>query len=65
LQAAIESLEKDWDAYQRQAVAFHLRNARSWGNTSAGADLARQIDDGFSLTGAASALVRARLMQAA
>ena len=65
LQAMIEGLKKDWDAYQHQAVAFHLRNAQSWGNAAVGADLARQIDEGFSLASTASALERGRLGRAA
>lgn len=65
LQVLLESLEKDWDAYHRQAVSFHLRNAQSWANEALGADLARQIDRHFSMSGAVAALNEARLMQAA
>ncbi|GGN74592.1 ATP-binding protein [Streptomyces albiflavescens] len=40
---------RDWERYTHQMVHFHLKNARSWGNTKTGADLAAQIDPGFVL----------------
>ncbi|MFF4650939.1 ATP-binding protein [Streptomyces sp. NPDC001380] len=40
---------RDWERYTRQAVHFHLRNAESWGNARTGADLATQVDPGFTL----------------
>lgn len=46
---------KDWDAYQRDAVHFHLRNARAWANERAGADLAEQVDPDFRMGPAALA----------
>ena len=39
-------VEKDWPTYQRQAIDFHLRYARAWGNRS-GRDLADQVDPEF------------------
>ncbi|WP_369248107.1 ATP-binding protein [Streptomyces sp. R41] len=40
---------RDWERYTRQMVHFHLKNASSWGNAKAGADLAAQVDPGFVL----------------
>jgi CO dehydrogenase maturation factor len=45
--ATVDSTERDWDRFHRQAVEFHLRNARSWGNDRTGQDLASQIDPDF------------------
>lgn len=45
--AALDRRQRDWAAYHRATVEFHLRNATAWGNRSAGADLAAQIDPGF------------------
>ncbi|MEU8636750.1 ATP-binding protein [Amycolatopsis sp. NPDC048633] len=45
MQAAVDAEQRDWARYQRQAVEFHLRNARAW----AGADLASQVDPEFVL----------------
>jgi CO dehydrogenase maturation factor len=39
--------ERDWAAYHRGTVEFHLRNATAWGNRAVGADLAAQIDPDF------------------
>ncbi|AXK33518.1 ATP-binding protein [Streptomyces armeniacus] len=47
LRAALDARTKDWDAFQRHAVEFHLRNAESWANAATGADLATQVDPGF------------------
>lgn len=65
LQEMLESLAKDWDAYQRQAIYFHLRNARSWANQALNADLTRQIDDQFSLSSAVAAMQAANTSRAA
>ena len=43
IRAELDGTVRDWAAYQRQAVEFHLRNARAW----AGEDLAAQVDPGF------------------
>ncbi|MEV5972977.1 ATP-binding protein [Streptomyces sp. NPDC051921] len=40
---------RDWERYTRQMVHFHLKNAESWGNAKTGADLAAQVDPGFTL----------------
>lgn len=45
--AELDAVERDWESYHRDTVAFHLRNARAWANRSAGADLADQVDPGF------------------
>jgi CO dehydrogenase maturation factor len=45
--STVDSTTRDWDRFHRQAVEFHLRNARSWGNERTGQDLAAQIDPGF------------------
>ncbi|MCT2581786.1 ATP-binding protein [Actinophytocola gossypii] len=47
IQHELDAVTRDWDAYQAQAVAFHLRNARAWANDRVGEDLARQVDPGF------------------
>ncbi|HTI21439.1 MAG TPA: ATP-binding protein [Kutzneria sp.] len=43
IRAELDGTVRDWAAYQRQAVEFHLRNARAW----AGEDLAAQVDPDF------------------
>ncbi|WAL69848.1 AAA family ATPase [Amycolatopsis cynarae] len=45
--STVDSTVRDWDRFHRQAVEFHLRNARSWGNERTGQDLAAQIDPEF------------------
>lgn len=40
---------RDWARFTAQMVDFHLRNARSWGNAKAGADLAEQVDPEFRM----------------
>ncbi|MEU1882896.1 hypothetical protein ABZ470_36800, partial [Streptosporangium sp. NPDC020072] len=47
LLAAVDGREKDWGLFGRQAVEFHLRNARAWANRATGEDLAAQIDPEF------------------
>ena len=43
----LASTERDWAAYHRNTVRFHLRNAHAWANRSVGADLAEQVDPDF------------------
>ncbi|MDQ3154511.1 MAG: ATP-binding protein [Actinomycetota bacterium] len=43
----LDRIERDWDAYHRGTVHFHLRNAAAWASRSAGADLAEQVDPLF------------------
>ncbi|WP_027941946.1 AAA family ATPase [Amycolatopsis taiwanensis] len=45
--ATVDSTPRDWDRFHRQAVEFHLRNARSWANNRTGQDLAAQIDPDY------------------
>jgi CO dehydrogenase maturation factor len=47
IQDELDAVTRDWAAYQAQAVAFHLRNARAWANDRVGEDLALQVDPGF------------------
>jgi CO dehydrogenase maturation factor len=47
LRRRADAATKDWAAYHRQAVEFHLRNAASWGNARTGEDLATQVDPDF------------------
>jgi CO dehydrogenase maturation factor len=49
LTAAADAAVKDWAAYTRQAVEFHLRNAQAWANAKVGEDLAHQVDPTFVL----------------
>ena len=50
LQDAVDAQVKDWATFSRQAVEFHLRNARAWANAAVGADLTAQVDPGFALS---------------
>jgi CO dehydrogenase maturation factor len=45
--ADLDRRTRDWAAYHRGTVEFHLRNARSWGDKATGVDLAAQIDPTF------------------
>ena len=47
VQTALDARRRDWAAYHRDTVEFHLRNAAAWGNRAVGADLADQIDPDF------------------
>jgi CO dehydrogenase maturation factor len=47
LRTAVDSRTKDWAAFQRHAVEFHLRNASAWADKATGHDLAAQVDPGF------------------
>ena len=49
LREAVDATAKDWPRYTRQAVHFHLKNARAWANDRAGEDLTAQLDPGFTL----------------
>ncbi len=49
MREAVDAEQRDWARYQQQAVEFHLRNARAWGSSRAGVDLAEQVDPGFVL----------------
>lgn len=45
--AALDEQQRDWAAYHRATVEFHLRNAAAWANRSIGVDLATQVDAAF------------------
>ncbi|WP_028922817.1 AAA family ATPase [Pseudonocardia acaciae] len=45
--AELDATERDWAAYHRGTVEFHLRNARAWANRAFGRDLADQVDPDF------------------
>jgi CO dehydrogenase maturation factor len=47
LRAQVDAQVKDWVAYQRTAVEFHLRNAAAWASRAVGEDLSTQVDHGF------------------
>lgn len=50
----IDYQKKDWQKFYRQAVEFHIKNAKSWANTASRKDLTKQIDPTFSLIDAIS-----------
>jgi CO dehydrogenase maturation factor len=43
----LDSRSRDWVAYHRDTVQFHLRNAAAWANRAVGADLGLQVDPDF------------------
>lgn len=47
VRTALDEVARDWAAYHRDTVHFHLRNAAAWGNRSSGSDLAEQVDPDF------------------
>ncbi|WP_413804696.1 AAA family ATPase [Streptomyces sp. OE57] len=47
LRRAVDGRTKDWETFQRQAVEFHLRNARAWADRATGQDLSTQVDPDF------------------
>ncbi|TYK53542.1 ATP-binding protein [Actinomadura decatromicini] len=47
MRAEVDARVKDWDKYQRQAVEFHVKNARSWANRATGENLEAQVDPDF------------------
>jgi CO dehydrogenase maturation factor len=49
MRRAVDATPRDWARFTRQAVEFHLRNARAWGNDRTGHDLTVQIDPDFVL----------------
>ncbi|URN10677.1 ATP-binding protein [Actinomadura madurae] len=55
MRAEVDACVKDWDRFQRQAVEFHVKNARSWASRAAGEDLEAQVDPGFRFPSAADA----------
>ncbi len=49
MRQALDARPKDWPKYQRQAVEFHVKNARSWASKAVGEDLEAQVDPAFTL----------------
>jgi CO dehydrogenase maturation factor len=47
IQSEVDSTSRDWTAYQRQAVEFHLRNVAAWAGERSSEDLAAQVDPDF------------------
>ncbi|MGH8967034.1 MAG: hypothetical protein ACRDXB_17140 [Actinomycetes bacterium] len=47
VRTALDSVKRDWVAYQRQAEDFHLRNVRAWAGNRTDVDLAAQVDPDF------------------
>ncbi|RFS83166.1 ATP-binding protein [Actinomadura spongiicola] len=47
MRAEVDSHVPDWDKFQRQAVEFHVKNARSWANKATGERLEEQVDPEF------------------
>jgi len=47
--ATVDSQKKDWQKFYRQAIEFHVKNAKSWANASSGKDLVTQIDSRYNL----------------
>lgn len=43
----LDAVERDWAAYHRGTVQFHMRNAQAWANQSLGTDLTTQIDPDY------------------
>jgi CO dehydrogenase maturation factor len=44
----LDKQEKDWERYLQRSHEIHRKNAESWGNSSMGVDLTKQIDPNFS-----------------
>lgn len=45
----VDAVPKNWPKFYRQAVEFHVKNAKDWANAAAGADLTGQIDPDFDI----------------
>lgn len=52
----IDTRQKDWSKFYKQAIEFHIRNADSWASAQLGIDLTQQIDESFNLELAAQQL---------
>jgi CO dehydrogenase maturation factor len=57
LRTQVDAQVKDWDAYQRTAIEFHLKNATAWASRSAGEDLSAQVDPDFRYGHAQAVLI--------
>lgn len=47
MQQAVDIQPKGWEKFSRQGAEFHIKNAKSWANVAAGADLSHQVDPDF------------------
>ena len=47
LQLEADSVPQDWAKFTRQAVHFHLKNAKAWADRATGVDLSAQVDPDF------------------
>ena len=47
LQLEVDAVPQDWPKFTRQAIHFHLKNARAWGDRATGVDLGAQVDPDF------------------
>ncbi|GAA1952234.1 ATP-binding protein [Catenulispora subtropica] len=47
LQLEVDSVSQDWAKFTRQAIHFHLKNAKAWGDRATGVDLGAQVDPDF------------------
>lgn len=47
LLSTLDARPKDWEKFGRQAIEFHIKNAKAWANRAVGADLTAQIDPEF------------------
>jgi len=57
LHNAVDAQDRDWARFTRQAVEFHLKNARAWASAATGTDLAAQVDPDFVIGTHAVALL--------
>jgi CO dehydrogenase maturation factor len=49
LRGAVDAQVKDWPKFTRQAIEFHVKNARAWAGSAVGEDLEAQVDPDFVL----------------
>jgi CO dehydrogenase maturation factor len=49
MREAVDARTKNWPKFTRQAIEFHLKNARAWADAAIGEDVKAQIDPGFVL----------------
>ena len=52
MQAEIDRCEKNWNAFYKNAIEFHIKNADSWANEAIGEDAKLQVDPEFSIESA-------------
>lgn len=47
LRQHLSTYSRDWDAYWKWGIHFHLKNAKGWGNQAKKKDLTKQIDEDY------------------